>query len=106
MVSLISLSTLTFGTPFAFRIVEQIISPWFSGSNEGVFYEGGKGKYMGKSFFLDDSVLRHSPCGPSSPLSFGNIRVLGLLCLDPSVPFASFILYEENGLQGYAQGVS
>jgi hypothetical protein len=33
------------------------------------------------------------------------IGVLGLLCFDPFVSLASLILYEEDGLQGYAQGV-
>jgi hypothetical protein len=60
---------------------------------------------MGQSFFVDGSLLCHSPCGHHYPFPFGNSGVLGILCLDPSVPFASLILYEENGLQGYAQGV-
>lgn len=61
---------------------------------------------MGQSFFLDDSVLCHSPRGHYSPLSSGDIGVMGLLCFDPSVSLAPLILYEEKGLQGYAQGIS
>jgi hypothetical protein len=30
---------------------------------------------------------------------------LGLICFNSAVPFAPPILYEENGLQGYAQGI-
>ncbi len=60
---------------------------------------------MGQSFFLDDSVLCHSPCGHHYSLSFGNSGVLGLLCFNSAVPFTSFIFHEEDGLQGYAQGI-
>jgi hypothetical protein len=60
---------------------------------------------MGQSFFVDDSVLCHSPCGHRPSFSFGNSGVLGILCLDPSVPFASLILYAEGSIKGCAQGV-
>lgn len=60
---------------------------------------------MGSSFFLDDSVLCNPPCGHHFALFLGNIGVLGLLWFDSSVSPAPPILYEENGLKGYAQGV-
>ena len=74
------------------------------GKNGG-FHESGERKCMGQSFFLDDSLLCHSPFGDRDPLLFGNLGILGLLRFDPGVSFVPPIIYEENGLQGYAQGI-